>query len=330
MASYAIFLASGNNILSTSLRCGTIKLYVNAAAKLFMDRDEWNPTHDKKGETASALQKVYHEAKRWEEVPNRAEPLSPQMVKFLCDRAKNSPPDSSESAIVDWAVLGLHGGFRISEYAQSSSSISFTVDIHNKTAKNIDGSVKAFTADDFSFFTEQGSRCPIKEEKMINEIKTGDVRFRFQKNNDNGQEITFARNNTNITFCPVRAMLRICERAKRLNQSDSAPLAVCLAPKRSKKGKKDNRTVSYITSALVARDIKYAARKAHGIKNKKDLAKFTTHSVRVGACTLLHVTGKSPDYIKQRLRWRSDAYQVYLRNLPILAEQHSELMNAFV
>ena len=68
--------------------------------------------------------------------------------------------------------------------------------------------------------------------------------------------------------------------------------------------------------------LKLAAKSAHGITATADLKKFTPHSPRVGACVLLHIMGKLPDFIKKRLRWRSDSYEDYLRHIDHVADDH--------
>ena len=68
------------------------------------------------------------------------------------------------------------------------------------------------------------------------------------------------------------------------------------------------------------------AKKVYKIKNKKTLNLWSPHSIRVGACVLLQAAGKNSDFIQQRLRWLSDAYKVYLRNLPQLAQQHNTIV----
>ena len=57
-------------------------------------------------------------------------------------------------------------------------------------------------------------------------------------------------------------------------------------------------------------------KQVYNIKASDELARYTTHSIRVGACVLLHETSQTPDFIKAHLRWRSDAYLMYLRNPP--------------
>ena len=57
---------------------------------------------------------------------------------------------------------------------------------------------------------------------------------------------------------------------------------------------------------------------------KRQLSNFTSHSIRVGACVLLHAQNISAEDIKFRLRWRSDTFRTYLRNILPLAERHKE------
>ena len=67
--------------------------------------------------------------------------------------------------------------------------------------------------------------------------------------------------------------------------------------------------------------------KVYNITATDELTRFTTHSLRVGACVLLHETNYTPDFIKARLRLRSDAYLMYLHNTPKLALLHTHAVN---
>ena len=49
--------------------------------------------------------------------------------------------------------------------------------------------------------------------------------------------------------------------------------------------------------------------RVYNITDKKELAKFTYHSIRVGACVALHAAGEDGDLIKFWLRWRSDSFR---------------------
>ena len=121
--------------------------------------------------------------------------------------------------------------------------------------------------------------------------------------------ITVYKDTINPHLCSVRAMLRICDRAKRLNIPETTPIAVY--SKVSKHRKKA--IVSFLTRELITKNLRLAATTKHGVTKKEHLQRFSPHSVRVGACILLNTVGKNSDFIKKRLRWRSDTYQDYLR-----------------
>ena len=57
------------------------------------------------------------------------------------------------------------------------------------------------------------------------------------------------------------------------------------------------------------------------------LKRWTTHSIRVTACNLLHRQGFSGSYIQTRLRWTSDAFLMYLRNTLYTAAQHTKALH---
>ena len=138
-----------------------------------------------------------------------------------------------------------------------------------------------------------------------------------KKNGDNGQIITWKKCKEHPNFCPVLAVLNILIRAGRLNIDPGEPIAVTIT------GPKGQTEISHITSGLVSKHLQNAAKAVYNLSNKKDLARFSPHSLRVGACVLLFNLGKSPDFIKKRLRWRSNAYADYLRNVIQLAKDHT-------
>ena len=57
------------------------------------------------------------------------------------------------------------------------------------------------------------------------------------------------------------------------------------------------------------------------------LQRYTTHSIRVTACNLLHRQGMSDTYIQSRLRWTSDAFLGYLRNTLYTAAAHTKALH---
>ena len=79
---------------------------------------------------------------------------------------------------------------------------------------------------------------------------------------------------------------------------------------------------SFINDIHIKTILQEAASRKYNIKCKKELSAFTSHSIRVGACVLLHAQNVSAEDIKFRLRWRSATFRMYLRNILPLAERH--------
>ena len=61
----------------------------------------------------------------------------------------------------------------------------------------------------------------------------------------------------------------------------------------------------------------------YDLTDKEDIQRYTCHSLRVGAYVLLHTSNSVPETIKVRLRWRSDAYRMYLHDTAQLAHDHN-------
>lgn len=50
---------------------------------------------------------------------------------------------------------------------------------------------------------------------------------------------------------------------------------------------------------------------------------WSSHSLRVDACTTLYTMGFHEKEIKHLLRWKSNAFMPYLRNLAITSRRHN-------
>ncbi len=57
-----------------------------------------------------------------------------------------------------------------------------------------------------------------------------------------------------------------------------------------------------------------------------DLKKYSAHLLRIWACVLLDKAGKSPEYIKKRLCWKSDSFRMYLRDTTKIQPQHLDAL----
>jgi len=260
------------------------------------------------------LRSILQEYKRWQSVPNRRHPITTTMLNSLYKRQSSEHEDSYLSALFDWLVLGIHTGHRKSEWCQDASEFKKSNTI-SKTVKNTSA---AFIAADFRLSSKPSTSSSTNSNHNYLQIM-----WRFQKNGQNGQIVSFAHNNKNPHLSPVRAAERILQRAARLHQPAHLPLAIY-----SSKSKSDSKSPpSYLFHTQIEKSLQHLAKNVYNITSTKELKRYSCHSVRVGACVLLHSSGADSLTIKFRLRWRSDSFMEYLRNTPKLAALHSHIVS---
>ena len=318
MACYAVSLTSNETIFCRVIKASTVNLYLTDAAKLAIFKNLPDPLKNVLNQKSNYITNVVNEHRWWETMPNRREPLTFSMVDtgFLTayGSTANKFNDSLDAALTDWFILAMQAGMRKSEWCQDR----YLLQKSGKVILNRDGSASAFIFSDFTFEQSNGYRCNNHRSMHIHSASLVKICWRFQKNGTNGETLSYMANCSNPSRCPVQATLRIRARAIRLGVPPHLPIAVF-----------QNSTGSsqYIDDFHVTHKLQSLARSVYNITTSSDLARFTTHSLRVGACVLLHETSQTPDFIKARLRWRSDAYLMYLRNTPKLANLHNIAIN---
>jgi hypothetical protein len=85
-----------------------------------------------------------------------------------------------------------------------------------------------------------------------------------------------------------------------------------------------------ITSADIEQVIRRAAASMYHldpVEHRAQLALWSSHSLQVGACTILYSQGFSEMEIKYLLRWKSHAFMTYLPNLAVTSRRHNVAMN---
>ena len=324
---YAQHLGTGNTVLCRCIKVATIKLYILAAATflaLFGDHPrDYRKTNPADTTLSPVLTSVFTELQRWESVPNRREPYTLEMLKDMQRRtaAADCGPDSMMSAMGDWFQCGLFAGFRLSEWAQDAGH-------HGLTAYKRDcfRNAKALTLGDIRFADARGrwySAVEALQAAQPLDLKKCWIKFRTQKNGENGEEKLF-KIHPSGGDCFVSAMWRILKRFERLRGlSDfTTPLAMY----------QDLRggATKLITETEINRVMRESAGRVYGlhpIRDKAALQKWSSHSLRVGACVIIHSFGFSESCIKFMLRWRSNAFMVYLRNTAILADMQVRVMD---
>jgi hypothetical protein len=178
--------------------------------------------------------------------------------------------------------------------------------------------IKAFTENDFRFFDKNSQAITELSDDSIDRVDRVRITWRIQKNCQNNQMVTLSSDKANTAICPVLAALRLVLRARCLSQPDSMPIACYL--------KKD--ALAYITGSRIAILFWAAARAVRPTISKEEEQRYSAHLLQVWACVLLDEVGKSPDYIKKRLRWMGDSFRMYLHDTRVIQDQHREALRA--
>ena len=328
LAMYAMHVGTGSTLHCRTIKVATIKQYVRAASTFLtlfgVATSDYRKDQHSDAKISITITSVYNELLRWESVPNRREPFTIEMLMNLKSliASTSTEDDSLLAAASDWFECGLFAGLRLSEWAQEASRAH--IDNYQRDFKQ---QARAFTLEDIRFESETRLRTTAKE--AIDAFTSGAlvkcwIKFRTQKNGHNGEERLFTRNKKAGGRCFVSAMLRILHRFARLRglQDIQTPLAVYK--------NKDGEPTKFITAKDIEQVMRHAAARVYGldpVKDSKALQLWSAHSLRVGACVILHAMGWTDTQIQWLLRWRSNAFMVYLRNVAIMSTQHHQTLD---
>ena len=148
MAAYIVTLALRHTLKYMSIKADTIERYLNAVEKQSIPYKIINPSLNFMGKISHFIDAIIKESNRWEEMPNRKEPLIEDMLLYIIDKANDEDSDNSiYHAMADWLIMGIQTGCRKSEWLQDKTELNKTKDLH----KNIDGLPTTFTMNDFQF-----------------------------------------------------------------------------------------------------------------------------------------------------------------------------------
>eukprot|EP00574_Skeletonema_japonicum_P010876 CAMPEP_0201722480 /NCGR_PEP_ID=MMETSP0593-20130828/6852_1 /ASSEMBLY_ACC=CAM_ASM_000672 /TAXON_ID=267983 /ORGANISM="Skeletonema japonicum, Strain CCMP2506" /LENGTH=373 /DNA_ID=CAMNT_0048213445 /DNA_START=70 /DNA_END=1188 /DNA_ORIENTATION=- len=286
LACFVLHLLQGNTINSSFIKSATIVGYVGAVNALHAQRDLPKPTTA--CGAADLVQPLLTSLRSYESVPNRREMIYDNMFQLMLKTSRLSSPDSLDTTILDWIILGRVTGARKSEWCQDSQTVKLT----SPNIFNVPQQPLAFILRDFTFMDHHHRLIQPTSPAAFESAASVTIEWRFQKNNDNGEKIPFARDSKHPSICPVLAALRICLRAAQLNLPADAPLAI-YCPSSS-----TTSTFEYITSAQVTAYLRRTAQAAFGLKPTDPmLKKWSCHSIRVTAAHLLHRANLSDSYI---------------------------------
>ena len=294
------------------VRAGTARGYADAVNVLFQKRGFDTPVKWSVPGNVPAI--LVANRDKEQNVPAQRNPLDNKIFAQLHAKAAASAnADSVDNVFFDLLVMARYVGPRLSEFAQTKQS---EVDYHvYPSGKKV---VKAFTANDFVFFDE-GGNCigELSNPLAVASARSVRITWRIQKNRQNGQRITLAADTSAPILCPVKACLRLVSRAHRLGQLPDLP--VCTYPNKKNQ-------LLYLTGSKVAALLRSAVMRIRPETPKDELSRYSAHSLRVWACVLLDEAGKSPEFIKKRLRWMGDSFRMYLRDTATINRQHRQAL----
>ena len=177
LACYTVSLVQGETINGTLIKYSTIKKYLEQAYTIFGPLD-YQSDYDFVGIILKSV-------KSYEEVPKRRRMITDGMMQWLIDQASEAGPDSATRAIVDWIILGRYTGFRAGEWSQTTLTKYARID-HWPGQPS-----KAMTRLDFTFLGDL-ERVFSDDKLSTHLVRYLTVTWRWQKNGQNGQKVTFA------------------------------------------------------------------------------------------------------------------------------------------
>ena len=287
--------------------------YIHQAIRCHTDRQLPSP---RSGVPVDYISLMTDAVRKYEQVPHRREMIHDPMMREIMSRHTRALPNSLDSALCDWIFLGRYSGFRKSKWCNDHPFTFLTIEDPLWLGPN----AVSFIAEDFTFYGPTGILLSDVANLTIDDIGYGKILHRRQKNNDNYQSISYGKCTSSPALCPVRAMLRLAQRGCRLALPPLRPLAVYLDPSSATRRQVTGKDVSTFLRS-VAQDV------YHLPSHSPQLKLWSPHSLRVTAANLLHRARFSDSFIKNRLRWKSDSFLMYLRNTFHTADQHSKALS---
>ena len=306
---FTTFLLSGFTIQCVKVLVSTIKGYLRIVNRHYRESgcvEPWDP--DDNSDSSILLR----EQKKFEQEPARRAPLDNKVIVKMHELAR-SDKLGFRGAVFDFTALGEYGGFRQQEWCMDSKN-----EIKHYIMPDGTQVVRAFTVKNFIMFDDDNVRLP-KPLARRRAIRKLGIEYDVQKNRCNGQIIAYLRLPKEPIWCPVELALNILTRAQVLGSSDPEdPLCVY----RDKDG-----NIQYITGNDVTAYYRFVTKLVMPNISPEELKLISTHFIRVRACVLLHEAGKDGPFIKLRIRWLSDCFQIYLRNTERITAQHSKALS---
>ena len=127
--------------------------------------------------------------------------------------------------------------------------------------------IEAFTPSDWIIYDK--NNAIINKTNIANQLTTLQkvkVTFQIQKIEKNRKSITLKANKKRPEICPVRAVYRILQQAKRFGQDNNQPLGVFISHHGIKK---------YLTGSKIAKLFQSVTQKVHPYMSREEISHFS-------------------------------------------------------
>ena len=204
-------------------------------------------------------------------------------------QCKLVPVQNLEPAVADWTAFGLSAGIRRSEWMQPDAKHS---DIRKPELKDHLGIVGAFLPCDWQFYDIKGRKLSHHDVHLggLPQLAKLKVTWRTQKNGKNYESKTYTPNKKNPQLCPIARgysiLMRYIDLVGLSDENKHVPLAVYKDYNAS--GVAVVRLIYSDQVTQLIRNSASAVLNLDPVKDKEELSRFSSHSLRVGACQILY------------------------------------------
>ena len=217
LACYAKYVASGCNCNNKSnTRSDTVKGYLEAVNDLFIAR-KFKPPVDL-NEITNPASTIVKNLKEEEDIAKRRDPITSEIYAEIIRQAKEAEPGSEKWLLGKLANVAKNIGPRSCEYAQKKAN---EVEYHVYPSGN--KVVKAFTREDITFLDKNSRKLDVSNPESRKLVAKVRIRWRIQKNRQNGQTVTVKREWSVEDLCGVLALWDVCANSIAIGQSKDMP-----------------------------------------------------------------------------------------------------------
>ena len=175
---------------------------------------------------------------------------------------------------------------------------------YTKTPASAEKKTKPLTVNDFVFFSKSNKKLRHDDPLLASKVYRARVTFRDQKNGEKCEQIVIKISSN--TLCGVQAWVRTIQRIRSYpGATNDLPVFTFFDRHR--------REFKHITSTMVLTTLRDTVTLLGPDKIGVPLRLVGTHSVRISFAMLLILCGAPDSLIKQKGRWKSDAFLRYIR-----------------